>query len=70
MRFQKTAQSVSVSTSQNLGKARTSHREFLDVAEEVGKVNEKLTHFTSTITMLNTNFESIKRDSDVDRGYC
>ena len=54
------AQSISVSTTQNLDTARSSHREFSDVAEEIKKINEKLRNFTSTITLLNKNSDSIK----------
>ena len=54
------AQSISVSTTQNLETARCSHKEFIDVTGEVNKINEKLLHFTSTITMLNKNSDSIK----------
>ena len=56
----KNAQSISASTTQNLETARSSHKEFSDVAGEVNKINEKLLHFTSTITMLNKNSDSIK----------
>ncbi len=56
----KNAQSISSSTAQNLETARTSHKEFIDVAEEVNKINDKLLHFTSTIAMLNKNSNSIK----------
>ena len=54
------AQSISASTTQNLETARSSHKEFIDVTGEVNKINEKLLHFTSTITMLNKNSDSIK----------
>ncbi len=54
------AQSISASTTQNLETARCSHKEFIDVTGEVNKINEKLLQFTSTITMLNNNSDSIK----------
>ena len=54
------AQSISASTAQNLETARTSHGEFIGVGGDINKINEKLRNFTSTITMLNKNSDSIK----------
>ncbi|HKN18548.1 MAG TPA: methyl-accepting chemotaxis protein, partial [Dissulfurispiraceae bacterium] len=56
----KNAQSISASTTQNLESARSSHKEFINAAGDVNKINEKVLHFTSTIAMLNKNSESIK----------
>ncbi len=54
------AQSISASTAQNLETARSSHSEFIGVGGDINKINEKLRNFTSTITMLNKNSDSIK----------
>jgi len=54
------AQSISGSTSQNLAIAKSSLKELEYVTDEVNKINERLLTFSSTVTTLNSNSESIR----------
>ncbi|MBF0505874.1 MAG: methyl-accepting chemotaxis protein [Nitrospirae bacterium] len=54
------AQSISGSTSQNLAIAKSSLKELEYVTDEVNKINQRLLSFSSTVTTLNSNSESIR----------
>ncbi len=54
------AQSISGSTSQNLAIAKSSLKELESVTDEVNKINQRLVSFSSTVTTLNSNSESIR----------
>ncbi|HTZ16993.1 MAG TPA: methyl-accepting chemotaxis protein [Dissulfurispiraceae bacterium] len=54
------AQSISNSTSQNLGTAKSSLQELVNVSDEVSKINSKLSTFTETVMTLSKNSESIR----------
>lgn len=56
----KSAQSISVSTAQNLATARGSFKDLTGLTDKIGTMGEKLTVLAGTVTELSTNSESIR----------